>query len=252
MIVCYVINISQDCCKIIQGMVLENNGGTIMKLKVIGVGTFGTKLAAGIASENIPNVSCAAIDTDGYVIENSELEDVLLIGNSGLGTGGQVSVGKEAAEAATTEIEKMISDADVILLTAGMGGGTGSGTSPIIARIAHEKGIIVYAAVTHVFDFEGPYMTEFSIEGIKELAKYVDSVLVAEVKEHKKSHKPELFGIQFSKSDIKEVNGSISIKDLNNLIFEDISDFIKTAADSKSKEELRNAENTFIGYTFSK
>ena len=221
-----------------------------MKIKVIGIGGCGVETAGYIAAQNISGVSCAAIDTDHITLENSELKETLLLDKvtGGRGAGGLVDTGKNACEEETDEIKKILSDADVIILAAGMGAGTGTGASSVIARIAKEKGAKVLAAIFHPYEFEGPFKLQNSVKGIKELSKYTDSILIVETKfaKDKETHKPEIFEIQFSKSEIKEIHEKMSFAAARELFFKEVLEFVKTVA-SKSTGELK--ENYFIGYT---
>ena len=121
------------------------------------------------------------VNTDSQQLKHSKVEKTLQLGPSctqGLGAGADLDLGKKAAEEVIDEIEQYLQDANMVFLTAGMGGGTGTGASPIIAKVAKEKGILTVGVVTKPFDMEGNRKINRAEEGVIELQRYVDNLIV--------------------------------------------------------------------------
>ncbi|OOF70226.1 cell division protein FtsZ [Rodentibacter caecimuris] len=122
-----------------------------------------------------------AINTDAQALRKSQVQQTVQIGASttkGLGAGANPNVGRKAAEDDQEEIRKMLEGADMVFIAAGMGGGTGTGAAPIVAKVAKELGILTVAVVTKPFAFEGKKRMQFAELGIKDLSQYVDSLIV--------------------------------------------------------------------------
>ncbi len=151
------------------------------KIKIVGVGGGGSNAVNSMIASNLQGVEFIAVNTDSQALELSLAHQRVQIGNSltkGLGSGAKPEVGKEAAMEDRHLIEDALRGADMIFITAGMGGGTGTGASPIVAEIAREAGILSTAVVTKPFLFEGNKRARNAEQGIKELQKYVDSIIV--------------------------------------------------------------------------
>ena len=151
------------------------------KILVIGVGGGGNNAVDRMISDGIKNISFISVNTDNKVLSKSLSDIKIQIGiksTKGLGAGGRPEIGKEAAQESKEEIASAISDYDMIFVTAGMGGGTGTGAAPIIAGIAKEKGILTVGVVTKPFVFEGPVRMKNALNGIEELKKSVDTLIV--------------------------------------------------------------------------
>lgn len=149
-------------------------------IKVIGVGGGGGNAIEHMVAHSIEGVEFIAINTDAQVLRSSSANITLQIGSGvtkGLGAGANPNVGRQAAEEDRETIRQAIEGADMIFITAGMGGGTGTGAAPEVAKIAKELGILTVAVVTKPFPFEGRKRTEFAEQGIDELSKYVDSLI---------------------------------------------------------------------------
>ena len=147
-------------------------------IKVIGVGGGGGNAVEHMLSEHIEGVSFICANTDWQVLERSPAEHIIHLGGTkGLGAGANPEVGRQAAEEAKEKIKTQIQGADMIFITAGMGGGTGTGAAPVIAEIAKELSILTVAVVTKPFSFEGKQRTLVAEQGIKALAKHVDSLI---------------------------------------------------------------------------
>ncbi len=155
---------------------------TFAKIKVIGVGGGGgNAINTMIDSGQIQNVEFIAINTDAQALLTSKAETKLQIGSNhtkGLGSGADPEVGKEAAEESYDKIKDLLFDTDMVFITAGMGGGTGTGASPIIAEIAKESGALTVAVVTKPFNFEGRKRMEAAEVGIEDLRDKVDTLIV--------------------------------------------------------------------------
>ncbi|TDF39354.1 cell division protein FtsZ [Alteromonadaceae bacterium M269] len=149
-------------------------------IKVIGVGGGGGNAVEHMVKEQIEGVEFIAINTDAQVLRSSSADVTLQIGanvTKGLGAGANPNRGREAAEEDRETIRQSLEGADMIFITAGMGGGTGTGAAPEVAKIAKELGILTVAVVTKPFPFEGRKRLEFADLGITELSKHVDSLI---------------------------------------------------------------------------
>ncbi|MFT5595191.1 MAG: cell division protein FtsZ, partial [Oceanicoccus sp.] len=149
-------------------------------IKVIGVGGGGGNAIEHMVAQNIEGVEFIAINTDAQVLRSSSANVTLQIGSGvtkGLGAGANPNIGRQAAEEDRETIRQALEGADMIFITAGMGGGTGTGAAPEVAKVAKELGILTVAVVTKPFPFEGKKRTDFAEQGIEELSKYVDSLI---------------------------------------------------------------------------
>ncbi|GAB4128464.1 MAG: cell division protein FtsZ [Ignavibacteriales bacterium] len=151
------------------------------KIKVIGVGGGGGNALDYMISKGLKGVEYIAINTDAQVLEKNLAEQKINIGKNltkGLGAGADPNVGRKAIEEDRERISKLLEGADMVFVTAGMGGGTGTGAAPIIASIAKSIGALVIAIVTKPFNWEGKLRMRNATEGINELRQYVDSLIV--------------------------------------------------------------------------
>ena len=149
-------------------------------IKVIGVGGGGGNAIEHMVVQNIEGVEFIAINTDAQVLRSSSANVTLQIGSGvtkGLGAGANPNIGRQAAEEDRETIRQALEGADMVFITAGMGGGTGTGAAPEVAKVAKELGILTVAVVTKPFPFEGRKRTDFAEQGIEELSKYVDSLI---------------------------------------------------------------------------
>ncbi|HDD68968.1 MAG TPA: cell division protein FtsZ [Candidatus Korarchaeota archaeon] len=149
---------------------------------VVGVGGAGTNTVNTLMKLGIEGARCVAINTDARHLEGALADVKLLIGEeltNGLGTGGDPLIGRAAAERDRDKIFKVLGQRpDLVFITAGMGGGTGTGAAPVVARIAREKRAIVVAVVTLPFEVEGEDKKEIALDGIAELKKYANAVIL--------------------------------------------------------------------------
>lgn len=149
-------------------------------IKVIGVGGCGGNAVEHMMSKNVSGVEFICANTDMQALKKSHAKTVLQIGEDitkGLGAGAKPEIGREAALEDRDRIAEVIDGADMLFITAGMGGGTGTGAAPIIAEVAKEMGILTVAVVTKPFSFEGK-RTKVAVEGLEELSQHVDSLIV--------------------------------------------------------------------------
>ncbi|AJC48464.1 cell division protein FtsZ [Allofrancisella guangzhouensis] len=148
-------------------------------IKVVGVGGGGGNAVQHMCDE-VTDVEFFALNTDGQALSKSKVQNVLQIGTNltkGLGAGANPEIGKRAATEDRAKIEQLLEGADMVFITAGMGGGTGTGGAPVVAEVAREMGILTVAVVTKPFPFEGPRRMKAAEAGIEELTKHVDSII---------------------------------------------------------------------------
>ncbi|VAW72335.1 Cell division protein FtsZ [hydrothermal vent metagenome] len=149
-------------------------------MKVIGVGGGGGNAVQHMVEAGIDGVDFICINTDSQALRGTDAKTVLQIGSNitkGLGAGANPDVGKQAAIEDRERIAELIEGANMVFITAGMGGGTGTGASPVVAEVAKEMGILTVAVITKPFAFEGKKRMQFASEGISELSKNVDSLI---------------------------------------------------------------------------
>jgi cell division protein FtsZ len=159
----------------------DMNTGQPAGIKIMGVGGGGCNAINRMIAANVGNVEFVAINTDAQALLKSSAPDILQIGEKitkGLGVGGNPEVGKQAAEESIEEIKGRLIGADMVFVTAGMGGGTGTGAAPIIAKLAKEAGILTVGVVTKPFEHEGKIRMQQAEDGIKNLKKYTDALIV--------------------------------------------------------------------------
>ncbi|MFC3931388.1 cell division protein FtsZ [Streptococcus dentapri] len=150
-------------------------------IKVIGVGGGGGNAINRMIEEGVAGVEFIAANTDIQALSSSKAETVIQLGpklTRGLGAGGQPEVGRKAAEESEEVLTEALTGADMVFITAGMGGGSGTGAAPVIARIAKSLGALTVAVVTRPFGFEGNKRGTFAVEGINELREQVDTLLI--------------------------------------------------------------------------
>lgn len=160
---------------------MEFNDDPIVKIMVMGVGGGGNNAVNHMVNANLVGCEFVAINTDKQVLRVSKADKKLVIGEKltkGRGVGGNPEVGQRAAEESREEIEALLQGVDLLFITSGMGGGTGTGASPVVASIARKMGILTVGVVTKPFDFEGAHKMENAERGIRNLTKFVDSIIV--------------------------------------------------------------------------
>lgn len=162
-------------------------------IKVIGVGGGGCNAVANMYNDNIEGVTFVVCNTDDQALQNSPIPNQILLGDAGLGAGNDPEKAREAAQASLAEIRDMLIDnaegvtgkdgslkinTKMAFITAGMGGGTGTGAAPVIAEVCHQLGILTVGIVTIPFDFEPPKKMRQALDGIARMSPFLDSLLV--------------------------------------------------------------------------
>lgn len=148
---------------------------------VFGVGGGGGNAVQNMVQQNIKGVTFVSANTDRQALDRIDVPNKFQLGaetNRGLGAGGNPEVGRGAAESDEAEIKNILNGYDMVFITAGMGGGTGTGAAPVIARIAKDMGLLTVAVVTTPFSFEGMPRAKAAKDGIEQLSAYVDSIIV--------------------------------------------------------------------------
>ncbi len=150
-------------------------------ITVIGVGGAGGNAVNNMISSSLEGVNFVVANTDAQALENAMTERRIQLGNTitrGLGAGASPEVGRAAAEEAEDEIAGYIEGSNMVFITAGMGGGTGTGAAPVVARLAKERGILTVGVVTKPFQFEGAHRMRLAEKGLEDLQQYVDTLIV--------------------------------------------------------------------------
>ena len=153
----------------------------VVKIKVVGIGGAGNNVINRMIEGGVDGVDFVVINTDKQDLNKSNCKNKLQIGEKltgGMGAGSKPEVGKLSAEESRAQIAKILEDTDMVFITAGMGGGTGTGAAPIVAELAHEAGILTVGVVTKPFKFEGANRMRQAEAGIAELSGKVDSLVI--------------------------------------------------------------------------
>ena len=203
-------------------------------IKVIGVGGGGGNAVNHMYREGIHDVTFVLCNTDNQALNDSPVPVHLQLGKEGLGAGNKPEKARAAAEESLDDIKKMLSDGTrMAFITAGMGGGTGTGAAPVIARISKELGILTVGIVTIPFRFEGDRKIDQALDGVEEMSKHVDALLVIN-NERLREIYPELTVLDaFGKADdtlsvaAKSIAEIITVHGLINLDFNDVKTVLK-------------------------
>ena len=159
----------------------DEKGQDNAKIKVIGVGGGGGNAINNMINKGLDSVEYIALNTDAQALKNNSADITIQVGanlTSGLGAGARPEIGREAVEENRHELDESIDSADMVFITAGMGGGTGTGGAPVVAGIAKRKGILTVGIVTTPFHCEGKVRMKYALDGIAELKKNCDTVIV--------------------------------------------------------------------------
>ena len=218
------------------GFVKDANDAII---KVIGVGGGGSNAVNYMYAQKIPHVNFVVCNTDAQHLEKSPVPNKLLIGEkitNGLGAGNVPDVGRQCAEASADKIRELFDDkTEMVFITAGMGGGTGTGAAPVVAELAKEAGMLTIGIVTVPFFFEGEKKILKAIEGAKEMKKHVDALLVINNENLIDLYKDLNFFNAFGKADDTLANAARSISEIIsepcyiNVDFQDVKTTLKGA-----------------------
>lgn len=208
-------------------------------IKVIGVGGGGGNAINRMVSTDVKNVEFIAVNTDEHVLQFSKADKKIQIGEKitrGKGAGSMPQIGQQAAEESKEEIAALLKDTDMVFVTAGMGGGTGTGAAPVVANIAKEMGILTVAVVTKPFAFEGKKRMAQAEQGIQELATSVDSLIIVPNERLKYFSDQSItlrnaFGIadDVLRQGVQSISDLILVPGLVNLDFADVTAIMKDA-----------------------
>lgn len=207
------------------------------KIKVIGVGGGGNNAVNRMVEAQLKGVEFIAVNTDKQALYTSKAEHKIQVGEKltrGLGAGANPEVGKKSAEESKDEILKVLEGADMVFVTAGMGGGTGTGAAPVVAQLAKEMGILTVGVVTKPFAFEGKVRMKNAEQGIKELKTKVDTLITIPNDRllqivQKNTSMLEAFSIadDVLKQGIESISDLIAAPGLINLDFADVQSIMK-------------------------
>lgn len=186
-------------------------------IKVVGVGGGGSNAVTNMYNSNIEDVSFLIVNTDWQALKGSPIPNKLLISEKGLGAGAQPEVAREFAEQSSEQIRQALSDGtEMVFITAGMGGGTGTGAAPVVAQIAQEMGILTVGIVTIPFRFEGKRKIMMALEGVRAIEKWCDALLVVNNNRLIDVYPDLTFGNAFCKADDTLTTAAKSISDIIN------------------------------------
>ena len=217
----------------------DDTGTSGVKIRVIGVGGGGNNAVNRMIAANIRGVEFVTVNTDRQALMKTEAPVQLVIGEKitkGFGAGANPEVGARAAEESMEDIKQMLTGADMAFITAGMGGGTGTGAAPLIAKMAHEMNILTIGIVTKPFGFEGKRRMDQAEQGIKELRQYVDSLVVIPNEKLKQVSDTRItLGNAFEIADdvlrrgVQSISELINVPGFINLDFADVTSVMKNA-----------------------
>ncbi len=218
---------------------MDPNYESIVNIKVVGVGGGGNNTVKRMIQSNVRGVEFIALNTDCMTLAATQAPKQIAIGErttKGKGAGANPAIGKQAAEESTDEITEAMKGADMVFITAGMGGGTGTGAAPVVAKIAKEMGILTIGIVTKPFAFEGKRRMDQAEEGIKVLSEYVDSLVVIPNERLKSVSEKKItllnaFEIADSvlSDGVQSISELINVPGIVNLDFADVTTVMKDA-----------------------
>ena len=201
------------------------------KIVVIGVGGAGNNAVNQMIEDQIQSIEFWVVNTDAQALATSQAEHRYVLGRDytkGLGAGGNPEIGKNAAEASIEELKEIVQGANMVVIAAGMGGGTGTGAAPIVARVAKEAGALTIAIVTRPFSFEGNSRKVKAVEGLNLLKNEVDSIIVVSNDKLMMMNGNKSIAEAFAESDrvlsqsVKTITDLILLPGLINLDFADV------------------------------
>jgi len=241
----------------------DENCEYAVNIKVIGVGGGGVNAVNRMISTGVKGVEFIAINTDKQSLKKSVAPTKLVIGEkitNGFGAGSNPEIGKRAAEEAVNEIKNLCKGADMIFITAGMGGGTGTGAFPVVAKVAHEMDILTVGVVTTPFGFEGKRRMDQALAGIEEIREFVDSLVVIPNERLKLVTDTRItLASAFSEADdvlrrgVQSISDLINIPGFINIDFADVTSVIANSGvaymgvgSAKGKDKAQIAATTAI------
>ena len=221
------------------GFIMDNENIAYNQIKVVGVGGGGGNAVNQMVESGIVGVEFLSINTDRQILENSKATHKIQIGEKAtgcMGAGGDPAIGKKAAEESRDTIADALRSTDMVFITAGMGGGTGTGAAPVVAEIARELGALTVGIVTKPFKFEGRKRMKQAEDGIRELEKHVDSLIVIpnerlKLLGDKSLSMKDAFGQANNVlwQGVKSISDTIKVPGYINLDFADIKSVMKDA-----------------------
>jgi cell division protein FtsZ len=222
-------------------------------IRVVGIGGGGSNAINRMMQDNLSGCEFIAINTDAQALMMSSADRKVLIGESGLGAGSNPEIGREAAEKSVESIKEVVKDADMIFLTLGEGGGTGTGAAPIIAAAARAAGCLTVAVVTKPFTFEGRKRIMQAEEGIENLKDKVDTLIIIpndkllEISDEKTTLLDAFkLADNVLKAGVRGVTDLITLPGLINLDFADVKAIIKNAGNAILGDGYASGENRAI------
>ena len=205
-------------------------------IKVIGVGGGGSNAVKHMYSEGIVGVDFMICNTDAQALMKNVVPSKLVLGDTGLGAGARPEIGRELAEKSIDKIKEFIGEeTQMLFITAGMGKGTGTGAAPVVAKVAKDMGILTIGVVTFPFRFEGKVREKYAQEGIAEMEKYVDSLIVVKTQLIMKYYNDEDVDAGFGYADdvlknaVKCIAELITVNADQNIDFNDIKTIMKNS-----------------------
>jgi len=222
-------------------------------IRVIGVGGGGSNAINRMMEDNLSGCEFVAINTDAQALMMSSADRKVLIGESGLGAGSNPEIGRVAAEKSIESIKEVVKDADMIFLTVGEGGGTGTGAAPIIAAVAREAGCLTVAVVTKPFTFEGRKRMCQAEEGVENLKDKVDTLIIIpndRLLEISDDNTTLLNAFRLAdnvlRAGVRGVTDLITLPGLINLDFADVRSIIKNAGNAILGDGMASGESRAI------
>ena len=242
---------------------ISNEYEDVTKIKVIGVGGGGGNAINRMVDSGVQGVEFIAVNTDKHVLMFSKADTKIQIGEkvtAGKGAGARPEVGQKAAEESMDIINDSLNGTDMVFITAGMGGGTGTGAAPVIAQMAKDKGILTVGIVTKPFNFEGRRRMAQAEDGIAELAKHVDSLIIIPNERLKLVSDEKItlvnafnVGDDVLRQGVRSIAELITVPGLINLDFADVTAIMKDAGHAhmgvgrgSGKDKAETAANAAI------
>ena len=226
------------------------------KLKVVGVGGAGGNAVTRMITSGMQGVDFIAINTDAQDLDNNPSEHKIQVGKNltkGLGAGANSNVGREAVEADREAIIALIEGADMVFITAGMGGGTGTGAAPVISQISRELGVLTVGIVTLPFSFEGPKRMNRALEGMAEMKKACDTLIAIPNQKlmsivDKSTTLPEAFQMADTilHQAAKGISDLINVQGVINLDFADVETIMKNMGEAIMGTGVANGEERAV------
>lgn len=224
----------------------------VAKIKVIGVGGGGCNAVARMVKDGVQGVDFYVANTDAQILKGIDIDNKIVLGRElthGLGAGGNPEVGRKAALETEEEIRQALTGANMVFIAAGMGGGTGTGAAPVIAKISRDLGALTVAVVTSPFMFEGPKVLRQAKAGLAELRENVDSIIVVSNDRLLDAIGRRPMGEAFREADnvlrqsVQTITDLIAIPAFINLDFADVSSVMKDRGSALIGIGMSDGEN---------